>query len=119
LVYVSDCDQTSLFFTQVRDRLKAGKSPGRAENPFSAGAGGFAVASEGKDDWEIGEVMSISEHGADKHMRSVRVKLGVINRTQAVVGRSPREHTNYFAGRRCFRGPDRAADAVTKRSAGG
>jgi LuxR family quorum sensing-dependent transcriptional regulator len=41
-------------------------------------------ASEGKDDWEIGEVANISEHGADKLMRSVRVKLGVINRTQAV-----------------------------------
>ncbi|MDQ6867883.1 MAG: LuxR family transcriptional regulator [Pseudomonadota bacterium] len=41
-------------------------------------------ASEGKGDWEIGEVMNISEHGADKHMRSVRTKLGVINRTQAV-----------------------------------
>ena len=41
-------------------------------------------AAEGKGDWEIGEVMSISEHGADKHMRSVRAKLGVINRTQAV-----------------------------------
>ena len=41
-------------------------------------------AAEGKGDWEIGEVMNISEHGADKHMRSIRVKLGVINRTQAV-----------------------------------
>jgi LuxR family quorum sensing-dependent transcriptional regulator len=41
-------------------------------------------ASEGKNDWEIGEVMSISEHGADKHMRSIRAKLGAINRTQAV-----------------------------------
>jgi LuxR family quorum sensing-dependent transcriptional regulator len=41
-------------------------------------------AAEGKADWEIGEVMSISEHGADKHMRSIRAKLGVINRTQAV-----------------------------------
>jgi LuxR family transcriptional regulator, quorum-sensing system regulator BjaR1 len=41
-------------------------------------------AAEGKGDWEIGEVMNISEHGADKHMRSVRAKLGVINRTQAV-----------------------------------
>ena len=41
-------------------------------------------AAEGKNDWEIGEVMSISEHGADKHMRAVRVKLGAINRTQAV-----------------------------------
>ncbi len=41
-------------------------------------------ASDGKNDWEIGEIMSISEHGVDKHMRSVRAKLGVINRTQAV-----------------------------------
>jgi LuxR family quorum sensing-dependent transcriptional regulator len=41
-------------------------------------------ASEGKADWEIGEIMSISEHGADKHLRSVRSKLGAINRTQAV-----------------------------------
>lgn len=41
-------------------------------------------AAEGKADWEIGEVMSISEHGADKHMRSARAKLGAISRTQAV-----------------------------------
>ncbi len=41
-------------------------------------------AAEGKNDWEIGEVMNITEHGADKHMRSVRAKLGAINRTQAV-----------------------------------
>jgi LuxR family quorum sensing-dependent transcriptional regulator len=41
-------------------------------------------ASEGKADWEIGEIMSMSEHGADKHMRSARSKLGAINRTQAV-----------------------------------
>ncbi len=41
-------------------------------------------AAEGKNDWEIGEVMNISEHGADKHMRSVSAKLGAISRTQAV-----------------------------------
>lgn len=41
-------------------------------------------ASEGKHDWEIGEIMNISEHGADKHMRSARSKLGAINRAQAV-----------------------------------
>lgn len=41
-------------------------------------------ASEGKADWEIGEVMNISEHGADKHMRAVRTKLGASNRTHAV-----------------------------------
>ena len=28
-------------------------------------------AAEGKNDWEIGAVMNISEHGADKHMRSI------------------------------------------------
>ena len=27
-------------------------------------------AAEGKNDWEIGEVMNISEHGADKHLRA-------------------------------------------------
>ncbi len=41
-------------------------------------------AAEGKADWEIGEIMSISEHGADKHMRAARSKLGAMNRTQAV-----------------------------------
>jgi LuxR family transcriptional regulator, quorum-sensing system regulator BjaR1 len=41
-------------------------------------------ASEGKNDWEIGEIMKISEHGVDKHMRSTRRKLNAINRTQAV-----------------------------------
>ena len=41
-------------------------------------------AAEGKNDWEIGEVMNITEHGADKHLRSVRAKLGAINLTQAV-----------------------------------
>lgn len=41
-------------------------------------------AAEGKADWEIGAVMRISEHGADKHMRSARAKLGAMNRTQAV-----------------------------------
>ena len=42
------------------------------------------MASEGKNDWEIGEIMNISEHGADKHMRSARSKLGAINHAQAV-----------------------------------
>ncbi len=41
-------------------------------------------AAEGKNDWEIGEIMKISEHGADKHLRSARAKLGAINRAQAV-----------------------------------
>lgn len=41
-------------------------------------------AAEGKTDWEIGEVMGISLHGVDFHLRSARSKLGTTNRTQAV-----------------------------------
>lgn len=41
-------------------------------------------AADGKNDWEIGEIMNISEHGADKHLRSARAKLGATNRAQAV-----------------------------------
>lgn len=41
-------------------------------------------AAEGKTDWEIGEVMGISAHGVDFHLRSARAKLGTANRTQAV-----------------------------------
>jgi LuxR family quorum sensing-dependent transcriptional regulator len=41
-------------------------------------------AAEGKTDWEIGEVMGISTHGVDFHLRSARNKLGTTNRTQAV-----------------------------------
>lgn len=41
-------------------------------------------AAEGKSEWEIGEIMGISEHGVDKHMRTARQKLGTTSRTQAV-----------------------------------
>lgn len=41
-------------------------------------------AAEGKSEAEIGEIMQISEHGVDKHMRAVRLKLGTRTRTHAV-----------------------------------
>jgi len=41
-------------------------------------------AAAGKSEWEIGALMSISEHGAEKHLRSVHRKLGAGSRTQAV-----------------------------------
>ena len=41
-------------------------------------------AAEGKSDWEIGELMGISEHGADRNLRSARRKLGTSSRTHAV-----------------------------------
>lgn len=39
---------------------------------------------EGKTDWEIGEIMGISEHGVDLHLRGVRTKLKTRNRAQSV-----------------------------------
>ncbi|WP_375463039.1 autoinducer binding domain-containing protein [uncultured Methylobacterium sp.] len=41
-------------------------------------------AADGKTEWEIGELMSISEHGAEKHLRAVRAKLGTASRAHAV-----------------------------------
>lgn len=41
-------------------------------------------AAEGKTDWEIGEIMGISEHGVDSHLRCVRTKLNARNRAQSV-----------------------------------
>ncbi len=41
-------------------------------------------AAEGKTRWEIGELMCISEHGADKHLRMVREKLGTTTTSFAI-----------------------------------
>jgi LuxR family transcriptional regulator, quorum-sensing system regulator BjaR1 len=41
-------------------------------------------AAEGKTEWEISEILSISEHTADKHLSNARRKLGAANCAQAV-----------------------------------
>jgi LuxR family transcriptional regulator, quorum-sensing system regulator BjaR1 len=41
-------------------------------------------AAEGKSEWEIGVILGVSEHTAEKFLRSARVKLGGSNRTHAV-----------------------------------
>ena len=41
-------------------------------------------SAEGKTTWEIGELMSISEHGADKHLRTAKAKLGASTKVHAV-----------------------------------
>ncbi|MGY2051889.1 LuxR family transcriptional regulator [Methylobacterium sp. JK268] len=41
-------------------------------------------AAEGKSDHEIADVMGISEHGAIRHLRAVRRKLGTTSRAHAV-----------------------------------
>src|SRR5262249_15146059 len=39
----------------------------------------------GKSDWEIGEILGISEHTVKDHLEKGREKLGVRTRTQAVL----------------------------------
>jgi LuxR family transcriptional regulator, quorum-sensing system regulator BjaR1 len=41
-------------------------------------------AAEGKTEWEIGLILGVSEHTADKFIRSARIKLHAANRTHAV-----------------------------------
>jgi LuxR family quorum sensing-dependent transcriptional regulator len=41
-------------------------------------------AADGKTEWEISAILSISEHTADKHLANARRKLGAANRAQAV-----------------------------------
>ncbi len=41
-------------------------------------------AAEGKTEWEISEILKISEHTSDKHLSNARRKLGAANRAQAV-----------------------------------
>jgi LuxR family quorum sensing-dependent transcriptional regulator len=41
-------------------------------------------AAEGKSEWEIGLILGLSEHTAEKFIRSARMKLQAGNRTHAV-----------------------------------
>lgn len=41
-------------------------------------------AAEGKTEWEIGEILNVSEHAAHEALRNVRVKLEASNRVHAV-----------------------------------
>lgn len=41
-------------------------------------------AADGKTEWEISVIMSISEHTAAKHLNNARTKLGAVNRVQAI-----------------------------------
>ena len=41
-------------------------------------------AAEGKTEWEIGAILGLSEHTAEKFIRSARAKLRAANRTHAV-----------------------------------
>jgi LuxR family transcriptional regulator, quorum-sensing system regulator BjaR1 len=41
-------------------------------------------AATGKTEWEIGEILGISEHAVDKFFRNIRHKLNATNRTHAI-----------------------------------
>lgn len=42
-------------------------------------------AALGKSEWEISQILGISEHTSEKHLLNAKSKLGAANRTQAVV----------------------------------
>lgn len=41
-------------------------------------------AAQGKSEWEISQILGISEHTSEKHLLSAKSKLGAVNRVQAV-----------------------------------
>lgn len=41
-------------------------------------------AAAGKSEWEISQILGISEHTSEKHLISAREKLGAVNRVHAV-----------------------------------
>ena len=41
-------------------------------------------AAEGKSEWEISQILGISEHTSEKHLLNAKFKLGAVNRVQAV-----------------------------------
>lgn len=41
-------------------------------------------AAEGKSEWEISQILGISEHTSEKHLLNAKHKLGAVNRVQAV-----------------------------------
>jgi LuxR family quorum sensing-dependent transcriptional regulator len=41
-------------------------------------------AAVGKSEWEISQILGISEHTSEKHLLNAKFKLGAVNRVQAV-----------------------------------
>jgi LuxR family quorum sensing-dependent transcriptional regulator len=41
-------------------------------------------AALGKSEWEMSQILGISEHTSEKHLLSAKNKLGAVNRVQAV-----------------------------------
>jgi LuxR family quorum sensing-dependent transcriptional regulator len=41
-------------------------------------------AAVGKSEWEISQILGISEHTSEKHLLNAKAKLGAVNRVQAV-----------------------------------
>jgi LuxR family quorum sensing-dependent transcriptional regulator len=65
---------------ELRDRERKRKVSGVTPREVEC----LKWAAEGKTEWEISEILSISEHTADKHLSNARRKLGAANCAQAV-----------------------------------
>lgn len=49
-------------------------------------------AAAGKSEWEISQILGISEHTAEKHLLNAKTKLGAVNRVHAVAEGIRRGH---------------------------
>jgi len=65
---------------ELRDREKKRRRSGLTTREVEC----LKWAADGKTEWEISAILSISEHTADKHLANARRKLGAANRAQAV-----------------------------------
>jgi LuxR family transcriptional regulator, quorum-sensing system regulator BjaR1 len=68
------------YAVELRDREHRRRAAGLSNREAEC----LKWASEGKSEWEIGEILKISENTADKHLSNARRKLRAANRTQAV-----------------------------------
>jgi LuxR family transcriptional regulator, quorum-sensing system regulator BjaR1 len=74
-------------YAQAQIRMLAGHKRLRPERPHLTIRERECLewVAEGKSDWEIGEILSIAERTAGRHIESAKQKMGVATRIQAVV----------------------------------
>lgn len=80
-------DISSLSLIAVQFHVAHGLLRGRAAPAIELSARERDILSwslQGKSKWAIGEILAISEHGVDFHLRNIYRKLGVTSRVQAV-----------------------------------
>jgi DNA-binding CsgD family transcriptional regulator len=77
---VSACDPQRTTGAPIGERLRAKEIRRLTMREVEC----LGWAAQGKSEWEISQILGISEHTAEKHLINARVKLGAVNRVHAV-----------------------------------